>query len=344
MEPRPPRPRSAAGQPGSPYAPGARPPHPGPEPYAPTPAGAVNPADLDLVSRGERRRRGALRALGTLVLLALVGGGLWWFRDRLPIPSVTLNPPQQAASVTPAVPETTAVAALPNPPTAAAEPTGRPAVASVLATATATPPPAPTSTAAPTAPPAAAAKPTAAPEAPTEDAATSADDMRLIDLLPNAAAMPNGLVQSTEGERSKSEVVESLGGSDEASQLLDDWGWQGNAYREFIAPEGAGLPDGATDYINVSVHRFASPEAADNALTYFSDQVVAAQGMTDVSPVPQVGDAARALQGSPDGLPLVVLYVRDGSTLWRIGGSANSAAGDPVADVVAVAQAVVGGR
>ena len=342
MEPRPPRPRSAAGQPGSPYAPGGRPPLPGSEPYAATAGGAVNPADLDLVSRGERRRRGALRALGTLVLLAAIAGGLWWFRDRLPLPSVTITPPQQAAGVTPSAPTTTADAALPNPPTAvAAEPTSRPAVASVLATATATPKPPPKPTAAPTAPPAAAAQPTAAPGTATE-AAGPAADVRLIDLLPSAAAMPNGLVQSTEGERSKSEVVESLGGSAEASQLLDDWGWQGNAYREFIAPEGAGLPDGATDYINVSVHRFASPEAADNALTYFSDQVVAAQGMTDVSPVPQVGDAARALQGSPDGLPLVVLYVRDGSTLWRIGGSANSAAGDPAADVVAVAQAVVG--
>ena len=27
------------------------------------------------------------------------------------------------------------------------------------------------------------------------------------------------------------------GGSDEAAQLLDDWGWSGNAFRDFIVPE-----------------------------------------------------------------------------------------------------------
>jgi hypothetical protein len=170
----------------------------------------------------------------------------------------------------------------------------------------------------------------------------AADTTPLLDLLPDASEAPDGLALTTEAERSKSEVVASMGGTDEAAQMLDDWGWQGTAYREFAAADPTALPDGSVTYLNVSVHRFGSAEAADNALTYFSDIVVNGQGLQDVQVAP-VGDAARGLTGAPDGNALAVLYVRSGKLLYRIGTSTNSADGDPMSAAIAVAKAILGG-
>ncbi|MCC6313681.1 MAG: hypothetical protein IT337_06680 [Thermomicrobiales bacterium] len=58
----------------------------------------------------------------------------------------------------------------------------------------------------------------------------------------------------------------------------------------------------------------------------------------------RVGETCRfdfSLAGAPDGLPLVVLYVRDGSLVYRIGASSNTADGDPAADALAVARATI---
>ncbi|HEU5434012.1 MAG TPA: hypothetical protein VFU81_20245 [Thermomicrobiales bacterium] len=336
MEPRPPRPRSSASGDRSVAAlTGDR--------FAPYPAGgapAVNPADIDLISRGERRRRGLLRLLGGVVLLALIVGGAWWFRDRLP--SVSINAPSNAGA--PAVvgtPPTRDIAqsTAATPAARPAQTSDQPGVASLLATATATPRPArPTAPAAASTQAAAQTAPTATPAA----ARQASDTTPLLDLLPGASQAPDGLALTNEAERSKSEVVASMGGTDEAAQLLDDWGWQGNAYREFAAPADNTLPAGSVNYLNVSVHRFASPDAADNALTYFSDVVVSTQGLQDVQ-VDPVGDAARALTGAPDGNALAVLYVRSGKLLYRIGTSTNSADGDPMAAAVAVAKEMLGG-
>ncbi|MCC6314727.1 MAG: hypothetical protein IT337_12035, partial [Thermomicrobiales bacterium] len=49
----------------------------------------------------------------------------------------------------------------------------------------------------------------------------------------------------------------------------------------------------------------------------------------------RVGEICRfdfSLAGAPDGLPLVVLYVRAGSLVYRIGASSKTADGDPAAD------------
>jgi hypothetical protein len=339
MEPRPPRPRSTAGGDRSAASlAGDR--------FGPFPAGgapAVNPADIDLISRGERRRRGLLRLLGGVVVLALLIGGGWWYRDRLP--SISVNAPGQGAVPAPVSTPTReaaqSIAATPAAQTSdQAGQTDQPAVASLLATATATPRPA-----RPTAPAAVAGAPTRAAAGPTATpgaARQASDTTPLLDLLPGASQAPEGLALTNEAERSKSEVVASMGGTDEASQLLDEWGWQGNAYREFAAPADNTLPDGSVTYLNVSVHRFASPDAADNALTYFSDYVVTTQGLQDVQ-VDPVGDAARGLTGAPDGNALAVLYVRSGALLYRIGTSTNSANGDPMAAAVAVAKAMLGG-
>lgn len=335
MEPRPPRPRSSRQfeTPGSPETagigerlypvPGEPVYSPGPETYPP---GAT--AEPPLLPRRQRRQRRALRGFAiTVVAIAAIAALGWIFRDAVqglivpPAPSPTAEALVTAPGTPEAVPES---AALPN------------ALATVTPTAEArsTPTPQPEEEA-----PAGEADATE-PAEPDRD--ISAQTMPLLDLLPTQAQVPAGLALVDEAERSKAEVVAALGGTEEAAQLLDDWGWSGNAFRDFIADDSAVVPGGTT-FLNVSVHRFADAEAANNAMVFFSDQVVFGQGLQEVEP-PAVGENARLLQGAPDGVPLSVLYAQQGPIMYRIGGSTSSAEGDPTADVLMVAGEIIPGR
>jgi hypothetical protein len=231
--------------------------------------------------------------------------------------------------------------------------------AEALVTAPGTPPAAPESAALPnalaTVTPTAEPQPTATPEqeessAPAADATEPAEPDRdisaqtrpLLELLPTQDQVPAGLILVDEAERSKEEVIAALGGTEEAAQLLDDWGWSGNAFRDFIADDTAIAPGGTT-FLNVSVHRFADAESAANAMIFFSDQVVFVQGLEEVEP-PAVGESARLLRGAPDGVPLTVLYAQEGPIMYRIGGSTESPDGDPTADVLTVAGEIIPGQ
>jgi hypothetical protein len=172
---------------------------------------------------------------------------------------------------------------------------------------------------------------------------TSAADLSLLDFLPTQEQVPDGLVLADEAERSKQDVAAALGGTDEATQLLDDWGWSGNAFRDFVLPQDAEPGPGGTTFLNVSVHRFADAESAANALVFFSDQVVISQGLEDVE-APAIGESARLLVGAPDGVPLTILYVQDGPIMYRMGGSSANTDSDPTGDVLAVAQAIIPGQ
>lgn len=326
MEPRPPRPRSPR-----PFDTSAPPASSGVgERLYPGPGDAtqaVNPeaysgglAEGPLLPRQQRRQRGALRGVAaTIVLLVLVAALGWLFRDAIlgainsPGPSPT-SAPEVAGPATPT--SEPALADLPN------------ALATVTPTAVAaTHTPRPAST---TAPAPAGAAPTPAGDIP-------AQTQPLLAFLPTQAQVPAGLVLTSEAERSKAEVVDSLGGSDEAAQLLDGWGWSGNAFREFAADEANAAP-GAMTYLNVSVHRFADAESAANALTFFSDQVIYGQGLLEVD-APTVGEAARLLVGAP----VAVLYVQNGPILYRFGASSAGADSDPSQELVALAQSIVPG-
>jgi len=170
----------------------------------------------------------------------------------------------------------------------------------------------------------------------------SAQTRPLLELLPTQAQMPAGLILADEAERSKDEVIAALGGTEEAAQLLDDWGWSGNAFRDFIADEDA-PPESGTTFLNVSVHRFADPESAANAMVFFSDQVILVQGLEEVE-APAIGESARLLKGAPDGVPLTVLYAQQGPIMYRIGGSTEIPDGDPTADVLTVAGEIISGQ
>lgn len=312
-------------------------------PYASAPGDAYAPGmagEEPLLPRQQRRQRSALRGvLGTLAVVALVAALAWYFRE--PLQNV----------ISPAAPTPTVVAQIVS--------SGEEPVAPVVATPQVLDDAGPESAALPNAlatvtPTPVRATATAAPDGASEEAAgpeetllpaepdrdISAQTLPLLDFLPSQEQVPAGLVLADEAERSKQDVAAALGGTDEAFQLLDDWGWSGNAFRDFVLPQDAEPGPGGTTFLNVSVHRFADAASAANALIYFSDQVVISQGLQDVE-APVVGESARLLVGAPDGVPLTIFYVQDGPIMYRMGGSSANADSDPTADVLAVAQAII---
>jgi hypothetical protein len=270
-------------------------------------------------------------AVAVVAIGALLAVG-WFFRDAV---RGFVDPPA-------ATPTVAAQAAAPGTPTPAAESAALP---NALATVTPTPATdvSATSTPAPdegSVAQEASSEGEAAPSEPDRD--ISSETLPLLDLLPTQAQMPPGLILADEAERSQVEVVSSLGGTEEASQLLDEWGWSGNAFRDFIAdPEAP--PATGTTFLNASVHRFADAPSANDAMVVFSDFVIFNQGLERVD-APAIGDDAVLLVGAPDGIPLAVLYAQDGPILYRIGGSSGAAGADPTSDVLAVAGEIVAGQ
>lgn len=166
-----------------------------------------------------------------------------------------------------------------------------------------------------------------------EESTTSGDAGSL--LLPTAADLDGAWVVTAEGERTKSEVGAQLG--DNGEDLLTGWRWSENLFRDFNRDGQAS--DEETFFLSVSVHRFANQEGAEEALDYFSDVVISGQGLQEVPDV-SIGDSARGLQGAEEGANLYVLYVREGNTMVRLGGS--SLIGDPAPFVNAVAEFIIG--
>ena len=294
-----------------------------------------------LLPRQQRRQRNALRGvLGTLLVIAALAAVAWYFRAPLQnlILPASPTPPVVAQPVTtdenPGVP----VAATPEVAEETPESGGLP---NALATVTPTPARATAAAGPDDEEPIVEEEVTPTPTEPDRD--ISAQTLPLLDFLPAQEQVPAGLVLADEAERSKQDVAAALGGTDEATQLLDDWGWSGNAFRDFVLPQDAEPGPSGTTFLNVSVHRFADAESAANALIFFSDQVVISQGLEDVE-APAIGETARLLLGAPDGVPLTILYVQDGPIMYRMGGSSANENSDPTADVLAVAQAIIPGQ
>lgn len=296
-----------------------------------------------LLPRQQRRQRSALRGvLGTLLVIGLLAAVAWYFREPLQNLIQPSPPPPTAVAQPVSTGENPAAPAAATPAaTVDAEAPESAALPNALATVTPTPARS-TATAAPDdsviEEEAADSAVAQTPEEPDRD--ISAQTLPLLDFLPTQDQVPEGLILADEAERSKQAVAEALGGTDEAYTLLDDWGWSGNAYREFVLPQDAEPGPTGTTFLNISVHRFADAESAANALTYFADYVVINQGLQDQEP-PAIGESARLLTGAPGDVPLTVLYVQDGPIMYRIGGSTQVAEADPTSDVLAVAQAIM---
>ena len=336
MEPRPPRPRTPNPfeTPGAPAPPGigerlypaaGEPAYYGGETYAP---GAA--AEPPLLPRRQRRQRGALRGIAAAVVaIAIIAAIGWALRDTV------------RGFLAPSLPTPTVVALATSPGTPAGAPEAA-ALPNALATVTPAPPPRVTATPArqPTSDAARATEPAAAVE---PDRDISAQTRPLLAFLPNESQVPAGMKLADEAERSERPGRRSAGRHEEAAANLDAWGWSGNAYRDFVIPPDTAPQTGGATFLNISVHRFADSPSAAEAMIVFSDQVIFSQNLQEIE-APAIGDSARLLQGSPDGVPLTVLYAQQGPIMYRIGGSSNENGGDPTADVLAVAAEIIPGQ
>ncbi|MGI8643786.1 MAG: hypothetical protein ACR2LS_06695 [Thermomicrobiales bacterium] len=177
----------------------------------------------------------------------------------------------------------------------------------------------------PTAPAAAAATApvataTAASDAPVVAAAGLADGTTVGDLLPVAADVPEALVLTDEASLTTiEEVVGGFSDPEDAAVQLETWEWVENASRTFGLSDGAAAPESGLTFLYVSVHQFGSAEAAQEALTYFADDLTAVSGLVPAE-TEEVGETSRGLvEPNEDGTEVGALYVQQGSFLLRIG-------------------------
>ena len=175
-----------------------------------------------------------------MVLIGAVAAMAWVFRDAVQglIPPAAPTPAAEALVTAPGTPAAAPEsAALPN------------------ALATVTPTAEPRSTATPEPGEEAPSQSIDATQPPEPDRDISAQTRPLLELLPSQDQVPAGLVLVDEAERSKEEVIAALGGTEEAAQLLDDWGWSGNAFRDFIADaDDTGVSPGGTTFLLSLIH------------------------------------------------------------------------------------------
>ena len=154
--------------------------------------------------------------------------------------------------------------------------------------------------------------------------------------LPSARDLPDGFVEVEKGEYSKADIAVQLGADGE--QLLDEWRWRENSYRNFAIPEENDPNPRRVSFLSVSVHRFGSREGASTALDYLANVVASNPGYVEVE-VERIGDQTRALANSASEANIYVLYVRSGAYVIRFGGS--SVSGDPARDVIRLAERIL---
>jgi hypothetical protein len=168
---------------------------------------------------------------------------------------------------------------------------------------------------------------------PTRNAPPSARSM-----LPTASDMGERYERTEDDKRTREAVAESFSDPAAALSLLEGWEWRENAYRTFEIPAGNDPLASETTVINISIHRFGEEQGAKEALDYFAQAVIDAQGFEEFR-IDRIGEQSRALIGTEGGVN-VVLYVRNGNYLIRIGGF--SPEGDPTQDLIAIAEQIVG--
>lgn len=159
-----------------------------------------------------------------------------------------------------------------------------------------------------------------------------------IDLL-TEAQVPEGLVIIEDRERSLDEVTANFSDPAAARQQFEEWGWERNLIRAFHVPEGTTADPALIDGIYISVHLFASPEAAAEALTYSFDVQASGSGLEELDIEP-LGDSSRALYGSVAYGNEITLYVQRENVLIRL--SASSPEGDPRAETTELMRTMLG--
>lgn len=152
-------------------------------------------------------------------------------------------------------------------------------------------------------------------------------------LIPVTLSLPHEQAFRVEetGERTLSELALGFPDPTEANRLLLDWGWQETAYTYYASDSP---PAGAAGWIELSVHRFATVDAAAAALPYFAETRQSATGMHSID-LGLFGDQAMALAGPAYNGDEVTIYARRGRILIRATGIAPN--GDPTGDVIEAA-------
>ena len=151
-------------------------------------------------------------------------------------------------------------------------------------------------------------------------------------LVPTALELPHGRLRLfDEGAATIETLATGFPDPVEATRLLQEWGWSGNLYRYFVSdnppPNGAG-------WVELSIHRFASADAAAAALPYFATGRMAELGLTQRE-IGLFGDQTEAVGGQAYNGTELTIYARRGNLLIRA--TAIAPVGDPRADVTEVA-------
>lgn len=170
------------------------------------------------------------------------------------------------------------------------------------------------------------------------DAVGGVTDLDLMALLPVTVALPNGLAPTGDRERSLDEVSQAFSNPDETARLFAEWGWQANAYREFVPPNGSDPSPFDLDYARVGIHRFAGVVESAAAADYIARDVVSESGGGG-GPGPNLGDGSILLSGQNENGSWVNLLVYQGPYVISI--SASSPQGDPSGPVLDLAQTML---
>ena len=157
--------------------------------------------------------------------------------------------------------------------------------------------------------------------------------LALTTLLPATLALPRGQPFRLDeaGARTLDDLAAGFPDPAEAARLLRDWGWQENAYRDFASDNP---PRDAAGWAELSLHRFASVDAAAEALPYFVQGRMAGTALRPID-LGLFGDQSAALAGPAFNGAEVTIYARRGNTLIRA--TAIAPSGDPTADAIELA-------
>lgn len=114
-------------------------------------------------------------------------------------------------------------------------------------------------------------------------------------LVPPTLDLPQGqsLWLFDEGATTLETLASEFPDPVEATRLLQTWGWNGNLYRYFASDDP---PLNGAGWIELSIHRFASADAAAAALPYFAEGRVAELGLAPID-IELFGDQAEAVGG-----------------------------------------------
>lgn len=159
-----------------------------------------------------------------------------------------------------------------------------------------------------------------------------------IDLL-TEEQVPDGLIIIDDRERSLDEITANFSDPAAAREQFVAWGWERNFIRAFHVPKGTSADPALIDGIYISVHVFASPEAAAEALTYSLDVQASGSDLAEIDIEP-MGDSSRALYGSVAYGNEITFYVQRNDILIRL--SASSPEGDPRAETTELMRTMLG--